>query len=283
MNHLGEQSVRNQLTQREVEILRLMAEGLSNKAIAEQLFIGFETVKWYLKQIYSKLHVSSRTQAIAAARASGLLDGTRAEAESSALSHTLPVQTTPFVGREAELAEIARLLGDPTVRLVTILGSGGIGKTRLASALITHELERARAGEWLPHAQRARQKTVDDALAQLERQHERLLDVYLSGIIARTEFERKHHELSSQQESLRQQQRQLDAQARQHLDVVKLTDSITAFCTRLQTSLDRLDFTRQRQLVELLVDCVIVSDEQVEIRYVIPTGPQGETTIFGSA
>jgi predicted ATPase/DNA-binding CsgD family transcriptional regulator len=132
MDHLGEQSVRNQLTQREVEILRLMAEGLSNKAIAEQLFIGFETVKWYLKQMYSKLHVSSRTQAIAAARASGLLDGAQAEAESSALSHNLPVQTTPFVGREAELAEIARLLSDRTVRLVTILGPGGIGKTRLA-------------------------------------------------------------------------------------------------------------------------------------------------------
>jgi len=95
-----------------------------------------------------------------------------------------------------------------------------------------------------------------------------------------TEFERKHHELSSQQESLRQQQRELAAQARQHLDVVKLADSITAFCTRLQTTLDHLDFAQQRQLVELLVDCVIVSDEQVEIRYVIPTGPQGETTIF---
>jgi len=147
-------------------------------------------------------------------------------------------------------------------------------------ALITHELERARAGEWLPQALRARQKTVEDAMAQLERQQERLLDVYLAGIIARTEFERKHHELSSQQESLRQQQRELAAQARQHLDVVKLADSITAFCTRLQTTLDHLDFAQQRQLVELLVDCVIVSAEQVEIRYVIPTGPQGEATIF---
>jgi site-specific DNA recombinase len=147
-------------------------------------------------------------------------------------------------------------------------------------ALITHELERARAGEWLPQALRARQKTVEDAMAQLERQQERLLDVYLGGIIARTEFERKHHELSSQQESLRQQQRELAAQARQHLDVVKLADSITAFCTRLQTTLDHLDFAQQRQLVELLVDCVIVSDEQVEIRYVIPTGPRGEATIF---
>jgi len=147
-------------------------------------------------------------------------------------------------------------------------------------ALITHELERARAGEWLPQALRARQKTVADALAQLERQLARLLDLYLSGVIERTMFERKHHDLSAQQEGLRHQQRQLDAQARQHLDVVKLTDSITTFCNRLQATLDQLDFAQQRQLVELLVDCVIVSDEQVEIHYVIPTGPQGETTIF---
>jgi predicted ATPase/predicted Ser/Thr protein kinase len=46
--------------------------------------------------------------------------------------HNLPAQTTPFVGRETELAELARLLADPAVRLVTILGSGGMGKTRLA-------------------------------------------------------------------------------------------------------------------------------------------------------
>ncbi|HSR31205.1 MAG TPA: protein kinase [Anaerolineae bacterium] len=46
--------------------------------------------------------------------------------------HNLPAQPTPFVGREAELTELARLLGDPDVRLLTILGAGGMGKTRLA-------------------------------------------------------------------------------------------------------------------------------------------------------
>jgi non-specific serine/threonine protein kinase len=45
---------------------------------------------------------------------------------------SLPAQTTPFVGRETELAELARLLGDREIRLVSILGPGGIGKTRLA-------------------------------------------------------------------------------------------------------------------------------------------------------
>ncbi|NWF69392.1 MAG: tetratricopeptide repeat protein [Chloroflexi bacterium] len=45
---------------------------------------------------------------------------------------TLPPQNTPFVGRSAELQEIARLLNDPTCRLLTLIGQGGIGKTRLA-------------------------------------------------------------------------------------------------------------------------------------------------------
>ncbi|NTU86313.1 MAG: AAA family ATPase, partial [Chloroflexales bacterium] len=44
----------------------------------------------------------------------------------------LPAPATPFVGREAELAQIDRLLRDPASRLLTLLGPGGIGKTRLA-------------------------------------------------------------------------------------------------------------------------------------------------------
>lgn len=44
----------------------------------------------------------------------------------------LPPQSTPFVGREAELARLAQLLADPHCRLVTIIGPGGMGKTRLA-------------------------------------------------------------------------------------------------------------------------------------------------------
>jgi len=46
--------------------------------------------------------------------------------------HNLPVQTTPFLGREKELLEIERLLQMPECRLLTIIGPGGIGKSRLA-------------------------------------------------------------------------------------------------------------------------------------------------------
>lgn len=48
------------------------------------------------------------------------------------LTHHLPPQPTPFVNRVNELAVIGRLLADPACRLLTLLGPGGIGKTRLA-------------------------------------------------------------------------------------------------------------------------------------------------------
>lgn len=54
---------------------------------------------------------------------------------STAVRHNLSAQTTPFVGREPELAQLEDLLDDPAVRLITILGPGGMGKTRLALEL----------------------------------------------------------------------------------------------------------------------------------------------------
>lgn len=51
------------------------------------------------------------------------------------LSNNLPAGTTPFIGREAELAALAGFMADSMVRLITILGPGGMGKTRLALAM----------------------------------------------------------------------------------------------------------------------------------------------------
>jgi LuxR family maltose regulon positive regulatory protein len=61
------------LTDREIEVLQLIAEGLSNREVAQKLFLSLSTVKVHTSNIYGKLGVHSRTQAVAQARALGIL------------------------------------------------------------------------------------------------------------------------------------------------------------------------------------------------------------------
>ena len=71
---------------------------------------------------------------------------------SSSLNN-LPNPPTPLVGREAELAAISRLLNDADCRLLTLVGPGGIGKTRLAIAAAAANRDRFRDGVcWVPLA-----------------------------------------------------------------------------------------------------------------------------------
>jgi hypothetical protein len=55
--------------------------------------------------------------------------------------HHLPIQAPPIIGRETALDGLQQRLADPEVRLVTIIGPGGIGKTRLALALAERQLQ----------------------------------------------------------------------------------------------------------------------------------------------
>jgi LuxR family maltose regulon positive regulatory protein len=61
------------LSQRELEVLRLIAQGLSNREIGERLFLALSTVKGHTRIIFGKLQVQRRTEAVARARELGLL------------------------------------------------------------------------------------------------------------------------------------------------------------------------------------------------------------------
>jgi DNA-binding CsgD family transcriptional regulator len=61
-------------TQRQLQVLRLLSRGLSNKQIAERLFVSERTVKAYLSSIFEKLQVQNRSGAITAALRLGLID-----------------------------------------------------------------------------------------------------------------------------------------------------------------------------------------------------------------
>jgi DNA-binding NarL/FixJ family response regulator len=67
--HMGEEA----LTEREVEVLRAVADGNRNRDIAEKLFISEETVKVHIKHIMEKLNAVDRTQAVAIALRRGII------------------------------------------------------------------------------------------------------------------------------------------------------------------------------------------------------------------
>ncbi len=138
-------------------------------------------------------------------------------------------------------------------------------------AQIARALARARGGDWLPQELQARQATIRKALSQLDRQAQRLLDAYLAQVIGLDELQRKRQELDRRQATLAAQQRQLQATTGQRLELTAVADGIERFCQTIRTGLATATFTQRRQLAELLIDRVIVTGDQVEIRYVLPT------------
>ena len=61
------------MTPRELEVLQLIADGLSNKEMAERLFVSENTVKTHTSRVFDKLGASRRTQAVQLAKSQGLI------------------------------------------------------------------------------------------------------------------------------------------------------------------------------------------------------------------
>jgi site-specific DNA recombinase len=140
---------------------------------------------------------------------------------------------------------------------------------------VAHALQRARGGAWLPQELQARQATIRQALGQLDRQAQRLLDAYLAQVIGLDELQRKRQDLDRRHATLAAQQRQLDATTEQRLELAAVAGGIERFCQTVRAGLATATFTQRRQLAELLIDRVIVTGGEVEIRYVLPTSPEG--------
>lgn len=80
--------------------------------------------------------------------------------------------------------------------------------------------------------------------------------------------------------SLRAQQQQVEALAQQRRGLEQIAASMEIFCSQVRAGLELATFEQKRLLVELLLDQVVVADEEVEIRYVMPTSPNGTRQPF---
>ena len=128
-------------------LMRLYAESGQQAAAVRQYRLCAET-------LHSELGVEpeAETQALYQAIRDGELGGAQSPAalvsQPQTTRHNLPVQTTPFVGREKELAQIAELLAEPACRLLTIVGLGGMGKTHLAIQSALAQIGNFADGVW---------------------------------------------------------------------------------------------------------------------------------------
>ena len=73
LSRVGKRAPNDALTTRELEVLRLLARGMRNKEIASRLFVSERTVNFHLANIYQKLNVSGRTEALSRALEQGLI------------------------------------------------------------------------------------------------------------------------------------------------------------------------------------------------------------------
>ncbi len=143
-------TVEESLTQREHEILHMIIDGMSNKEIAQRLTVTLGTVKWHVNQIYGKLGVRSRIQAIIRARELNLIakPGEVISAVSIPTEDFHPqnpykglrafqsADNLDFFGREKLITKLINRLSDngDYKRFLAIVGPSGSGKSSLVRA-----------------------------------------------------------------------------------------------------------------------------------------------------
>ena len=138
-----------------------LAAGLSQEALAERAAISAAAVSALERGVNRQPYLTT-VERLAAAL--GLMVGERAALLAAARLQTadpapesaaalptpgLPLWPTPLVGREREIAVVADFLARPAVRMLTLTGAGGVGKTRLALAVAAGQVERFADGIWL--------------------------------------------------------------------------------------------------------------------------------------
>lgn len=151
-------SVEELLTQREHEILQMIIDGMANKEIAQRLTVTLGTVKWHVNQIYGKLGVRSRVQAIVRARELNLI------VRPGESINAVPIPTEDFYphnpykgllafqsadhqdfyGREKVTARLIRRMAESGEyrRFLAVVGPSGSGKSSLVKAGLVPSLWR---------------------------------------------------------------------------------------------------------------------------------------------
>jgi predicted ATPase/DNA-binding SARP family transcriptional activator len=125
------------------QLMRLYVAGGQPSAALRQYDLCVQTLRTELDVAPAAETIALYEEIRQGARSSGAAQGHQGGSKEERTRHNLPASTTTFVGRRKEIATLLQLCGDERQRLITILGPGGIGKTRLALELASQLIDGA--------------------------------------------------------------------------------------------------------------------------------------------
>jgi site-specific DNA recombinase len=204
---------------------------------------------------------------------------------SSCLCRTLPPDYAYYICRgkgdplHSRRDEPCRARHAPARQLETLVWRD-IGDLLTHPERIAQALARAHGGGWLPQELQARREQLRQGQRGLERQLERLTEAYLLAVVPLAEYQRRRQALEQRLQAVAVQADQLEAKVDRQAELAGWAASAADFCRRVQAGLANADFAQKRQLIELLIDRVLVTDSEVEIRYVIPLSVGSEKVRF---
>jgi site-specific DNA recombinase len=135
--------------------------------------------------------------------------------------------------------------------------------------IITEALRKAHAGDLGQDDGHERTRQLQRAHQKVERQIERLVDAFTAEVLTLEELKVRRAGLQERLRLLTQQEREL-RQQQQQVRLAELSANVEELCQTVGAGLKTLDFAGRRKIIELLVDRVILSHDDVEVRYAIP-------------
>ena len=104
----------------------------------------------------------------------------------------------------------------------------------------------------------------------MAREEARLLDAYQAAVITLAELAQRRQQLAQRRQAIHEQQAQQERLWRNRLHAQEVLEDLTAFCDRIQSRLAEATFADKQAILQLLIERIIVGEETLEIRHVIP-------------
>lgn len=136
--------------------------------------------------------------------------------------------------------------------------------------VVTEALRRAHAGALWTDDTSERLRQLQSARRKAERQIDRLVDAFTAEVLTLEELKTRRAGLQERLRVFMQQERELRKGQHEQWHLADLCTNIATLCQAIRVGLHTLDFAGRRKIIELLVDRVIISHAEIEIRYAIP-------------